>query len=366
MKAAVLRTIHEPLSIEDLEQEAPRVGEVAVRIGVAGVCASDHHIMHGTAIQPLPIVLGHEGAGVVEEVGPGVTSVKPGDRCIISFIPSCGHCSRCRSGSPQLCDTHGATGSRQFDGTTRLRDAGGAEVFQMAKVGLFSERIITPAQACAPLPEGVPMEVAALIGCSVTTGYGSVVNTPGIQPGCTVAVWGVGGVGLHAIQAARVLNASRIIAVDVSESKLQFATQFGATDRVDASQVDPVEAIRALTGGGVQFSYDMFGSITTTQQAVDSLGKNGVAVIAGLAPVGDRGGIDLVDLVRNQKRVMGAFYGGASPHETFRTLCDLYLRDEVLVDEIIQRRYPLEEINEGFAALERGENGRGVIVFENN
>jgi S-(hydroxymethyl)glutathione dehydrogenase/alcohol dehydrogenase len=365
MKAAVLREIHQPMTIEDLEQEAPHVGEVVVRVGAAGVCASDHHIMHGTAIQPLPIVLGHEGAGIVEAVGPGVSAVKPGDPCIMSFVPNCGHCSKCRSGSPQLCDSHFATGSRQFDGTTRLRDANGTDIYQMAKVGVFAERIVTPQQACAPLPEGVPMEVAALIGCSVTTGYGSVVNTPGIGPGATVAVWGVGGVGLHAIQAARILNASRIIAVDVSESKLQFATQFGATDRVDASVVNPVDEIRALTGGGVQFAYDMYGSVTTSQQAVDSLGKNGVAVIAGLAPVGDRAGIDLVDMVRNQKRVMGAFYGGSSPHEMFRTLCDLYLRDEILIDEIIQRRYPLEEINEGFAALERGENGRGVIVFDN-
>lgn len=364
MKAAVLRAPRTPLVIEELQQDPPRAGEVLVRMGAAGVCASDHHVMEGTALLPLPCVLGHEGAGTVEAVGPGVTSVKPGDRCILSFVSNCGHCTSCRSGHPQLCDTNALTGPRQFDGTVRLRDREGGEVFQMSKLGVFSDTLVAPAQACFPIPDAVSMDVAALMGCSVTTGYGSLVHTPGVRPGMTVAVFGVGGVGIHAVQAAQVLNASRVIAVDISESKLEFATRFGATDRVDATATDPVEAIRDLTGGGVQFAVDAFGSVETTQQAVDCLTKNGLAIIAGLAPVGDRAGIDLVDLVRKQKRVMGAYYGGASPHETFRAVLDLYLRGELQVDEVIQRRYPLDEINEGFAALERGENGRGVIVFE--
>jgi len=349
--------------IEDLVQQEPQAGEVLVKMGAAGVCASDHHVIHGTAIVPLPCVLGHEGAGTIEAVGPGVTGLKPGDRCILSFVINCGHCRMCRTGHPQLCDTNAITGARQFDGTTRLRDANGAEVFQMSKIGVFSERIVAPAQACFPIPEEVPMEVAALMGCSVPTGYGTVVNAPGVKPGMTVAVFGVGGVGLNAVQAARIMNASRIIAVDISESKLEFATRFGATDRVDASAGDPVEQIRDLTGGGVEFAFDTFGSGETTRQAVDSLGKNGLAVIAGLAPLGDHAPIDLVDLVRRQKRVMGAYYGSASPHESFRTVVELYLRGELLGDELVQRRYPLDEINEGFEALERGENGRGVIVF---
>ncbi len=366
--AAVLRSTTEGLRVETLEGEPPRAGEVRVRMGAAGVCASDHHVIHGTALLPLPAVLGHEGAGIVEEVGPGVTGLRAGDRCILSFVSNCGHCRQCRSGSPQLCDTNALTGPRQFDGTSRLRDASGGEVFQMSKLGVFADSAVVPAQACFPIPEDVPMDVAALIGCSVTTGYGTVAHAPGIRPGATVAVFGVGGVGLHAVQAARILNASRVIAVDVAESKLQFATQFGATDRVDASTVDPVEAIRDLVAshgtGGVDFAFDTFGSAVSTQQAVDSLGKNGVAVIAGLAPVGERAGIDLVDLVRKQKRVVGAYYGSASPHETFRSVVDLYLRGALLVDEVVQRRYPLARINDGFADLERGENGRGVIVFE--
>ena len=363
MQAAVLRAARTSLVIEDLVQEEPRAGEVAVRMGAAGLCASDQHVIHGTAILPLPCVLGHEGAGTVEAVGPGVTHLKPGDRCILSFVSNCGHCRSCLGGHPQLCDTNAATGPRQFDGTTRLRDAAGADVYQMAKLGVFAERIIAPAQACYPIPDAVPMAVAALMGCCIATGYGTVVNAPGVRPGMTVAVFGAGGVGLNAVQAARIMNASRIIAVDISESKLEFAARFGATDRVDASAGDPAEQIHALTGGGVEFAFDTYGSIETTRQAVDALGKNGLAVIAGLAPLGDRAPIDLVDLVRRQKRIMGAYYGSASPHETFRTIVDLYLRGALMGDELVQRRYPLDRINEGFEALERGENGRGVIDF---
>ncbi len=363
MHAAVLRYPGSPLVIEDLKQEEPHAGEVAVRMGAAGICASDHHVIRGTAIVPLPCVLGHEGAGTVEAVGPGVTSVKPGDRCILSFVSHCGSCHQCLTGHPQLCDTNAVTGSRQFDGTTRLSDANGQEVFQMSKIGVFSERIIAPAQACFPIPEEVPMDVAALMGCSIPTGYGTVVNAPGVHPGMTVAVFGVGGVGLNAIQGARIMNASRIIAVDISETKLEFATRFGATDRVDASAGDPVQQIRELTGGGVEFAFDTFGSGDTIRQAVDAVGKNGVAVIAGLAPIGDRAPLDAVDLVRRQKRLVGAYYGSASPHESFRTVVELYLRGQLMGDELVQRRYPLDQINEGFEALERGENGRGVIVF---
>ena len=364
MKAAVLRADVHHLAIEDLEIEAPRAGEVLIRAGAAGICASDQHVIHGTATLPLPCVLGHEGAGTVEAVGPGVTNLKPGDRCVLSFVSNCGHCRMCRTGSPQLCETNAVTGVRQYDGTARLHDRSGAEVFQMSKLGVFAELYVAPVQACYPMPDGVPMDVAALIGCSVTTGFGSVVNAPGIAPGATVVVFGCGGVGLNSIQAARLLHASRVIAVDVSQEKLEFAARFGATDCVNATNTDAVQAIRELTQGGVDFAFDTFGSPETTRQAAASLRRNGVAVIVGLAPVGSTASIDLVDLVRAQKTVVGAYYGSASPHETFRTVIDLYQRGDLQLDALVQRRYALDEINEAFAALDRGENGRGVIVFE--
>ncbi len=363
MKAAVLYGANEPLRIAELEQQDPAPGEVLVRMAAAGVCASDHHVMHGTAALPTPVVLGHEGAGVVEAVGEGVTAVKPGDRCILSFVSNCGHCRMCRSGSPQLCDTNAATGAKQYDGTTRLRDGEGTEILQMSKLGTFSESIICPQQACLPVPDDVPMEVAALIGCCVTTGVGGVINQPGIEAGAKMAVFGCGGVGLNVIQGARLMNASQVIAVDIIEHKLRFAEQFGATHTVDASATDAAEAVRELSGGGVDFAFDAFGGAETLVAAVESLRKNGTAVLIGLAPVGDRAEIDMVDLVRGQKRIVGSYYGSASPHVTFAKVVEFYRQGKIDVDALITRRHPLEEINEAFELLAGGADGRGVIVF---
>ena len=364
MKAAVLYEPNQPLRIEEIDQEPPKAGEVRVRMGVAGICASDIHVMHGTAAMPLPVVLGHEGAGTVVEVGEGVTSVQPGDRCILSFVSNCGHCRSCRSGDPQLCDTNAATGARQFDGTVRLRK-GDVEIHQMAKLGVFAESIVIPQQACFKIPDEVPLHVAALIGCCVTTGVGGVINQPAAQPGATVAVFGCGGVGLNALQGAQLMNASRIIAVDIYDHKLEFAYKFGATDVVNAREVDAVDAIRELTGGGVDLAFDTFGSALTTSQAVNSLRKKGTAVVIGLDPVGDTAPIDMVDMVRNQKTLVGSYYGSASPHESFEKLVEFYLKGKLDVDSLVARTYSLDQINEGFDALARGEDGRGIIKFEN-
>ena len=363
-RAAVLYRANEPHQIRDLQMEEPHAGEVRVRMGAAGICASDHHVMEGLTSLPLPSVLGHEGAGTVEAVGPGVTNVQPGDRCILSFVSNCGHCSSCRRGHPNLCDTNMATGSRQYDGSTRLTDPEGQEILQMAKIGVFAERLVGPARACYPMPDDVSMEVAALIGCCVTTGVGAVVNTPDVQPGTTVAVFGCGGVGLNVIQGAALMNASRIIAVDIHDHKLEFARGFGATDTVNATQVDAVKAVHELSDGGADFAYDVFGSSETTRNAVNSLRKGGTAVVVGLAAAEESAPIDLVDLVRNQKRILGCYYGFVSPHESFRTMVDLYRSGRLNIDGLIQRRYRLEEIDTAYEALARGENGRGVIVFD--
>jgi S-(hydroxymethyl)glutathione dehydrogenase/alcohol dehydrogenase len=351
------------MPVIELKQQPPRSGEVKVRIGAAGICASDHHVITGTAKFPLPIVLGHEGAGIVEEVAPDVTSVKPGQRVVLSFVPSCGYCRSCRSGLPQLCDTHRATGVRQFDGSTRLKDAEGREVFQYTKMGVFGETIVTPQQACSAMPDDVPMDVASLIGCSVTTGVGAVINQPGIRAGMTVAVFGCGGVGLNVLQGARLINASRVIAVDVHDHKLEFAYKFGATDVVNARSQDAPKVIRDLTGGGVDFAFDSFGSARTSAAAYDSTRKAGTTVIVGLAPDGEKAPFDLVDMVRNQKTIVGSYYSSASPHETFRKIIGFYQSGKIDIASVIVRRYTLDQINEGFDALARGEDGRGVIMF---
>lgn len=363
MKAAVLFESNEPMPVMDLDQSEPKPGEVRVRMGAAGVCASDYHVMTGNNPAPMPIVLGHEGAGVVEAVGPGVTSVKSGDRCVLSFVANCGHCRSCRTGLSNLCDTNRETGTRQYDGTFRLHTADGTEVHQYAKLGVFAESIVVPQQACYPMPDDVPMEVAALIGCSVTTGVGGVINQPGMRAGMTVAVIGAGGVGLNALQGAKLMNATKIIAVDIFDHKLEFAYKFGATHVVNSKAQDPVAAIQELTDGGVDFAFDTFGHKTTTEQAYGATRKGGTTVVIGLAPDGMTGEIPLVDLVRNQKTLVGSYYGSASPHETFGKLLDFYLQGRIDVAGLVTRSYRLEEINEAYAALARGEDGRGVIVF---
>ena len=362
MKAAVLTEIDRPLEIMDLRQDPPRAQEVRVKTEVAGLCASDYHVMKGTAIQPVPIVLGHEGAGIVTEVGEGVTRVKPGDRCILSFVSNCGHCRQCRTGNPQLCDTNLETGPRQYDGTYRLHD-GDTDIGQMSKLGVFGESLVAPQQAAHPIPDGVPMHVAALIGCCVTTGVGSVINMPAARVGMTVAVFGCGGVGLSVIQGARLFNASRIIAVDVHDHKLEFSYKFGATDVVNSREQDPVEAIRDLSGGGVDMAFDSFGSAQTTNNAVLALRKAGTAVMIGLGHVGETAPIDMVEFLRNQKSLVSSYYGAASPHETFDKLVGFYLKGQLDVDSLVTRTYSLDEINEGFAALVRGEDGRGIIRY---
>ena len=213
------------------------------------------------------------------------------------------------------------------------------------------------------MPDAVPMHVAALIGCCVATGVGAVINSAAARPGATVAVFGCGGVGLNAIQGARLMNASRIIAVDIYDHKLEFTYKFGATDVVNSRETDPVEAIRVLTGGGVDMAFDTFGSAVTTANAVKSLAKSGTAVLVGLGAVGETAPIDMVDMVRNQKSLVGSYYGSRSPHETFDALVDFYLKGSLDVESLIARTYSLAQINDGFDALERGEDGRGIIRF---
>ena len=363
MRAAVLYETNQPLRLSDLEQDPPKTGEVKVSVDVAGLCHSDYHFTKGHAVLPLPLVAGHEGSGTVVDVGECVERVMPGDRCILSFVSNCGHCRLCRTGRPNICETNIKTGVRQYDGTVRLHDADGNEVYQMGKLGLFAETIVIPQQACHPVPDEVPMDVAALIGCCVTTGTGAVINNPAAQPGMTVAVFGCGGVGLNVVQGARLLNARRIVAVDVLDHKLEFSYKFGATDVVNSREVDPVEAIKEITGDGVDMAFDAFGSAGTTSAAFESLRPGGTAVLIGLGAVGESAPIDMVEMVRAQKTLMGSYYGSASPHESFKKIVDFYLAGKLDVESLIRQSYRLDQINEGFEAIARGEDGRGVIDF---
>ena len=363
MKAAVMYKPSFPLEIVDLSIENPKAGEVLVKIDATGLCASDHHVIEGVLPYPTPIVLGHEASGTIEKLGPGVSNLEVGDRCIFSFIPSCGFCFNCRSGIGHLCTNHRTDTNRHYDGTLRLKDNSGNEIYQMHKLGSFAEQQVVSEQSCFKIPDGVPSEVGALMGCCVATGIGGVINIPGVKIGSTMAVFGCGGVGLNVIQGAKLLNATQIIAVDVHDHKLEFAYKFGATHVINAKNEDAVEAIQEISKGGVDYAFDSFGSSKVMEQVMDSIKMGGTGVIVGVAPFGEKVAVDMVDMIRAEKKLYAAFYGSKTPHETFKTIVDLYISQKIDVDSMIRETYSLDQINEGFKAIETGEDGRGVIVF---
>jgi S-(hydroxymethyl)glutathione dehydrogenase / alcohol dehydrogenase len=363
MKAAVLYETNQPLVIEDIQIDPPQANEVKVKIAVAGVCRSDLHFMKGEAIIATPAVLGHEGSAVVMEVGPGVTNVEPGDHVILSFAPYCGYCVSCLTGHSNACDTHQKGAAKMFDGTSRIH-INGQDLSQMGKVGCFGEEAIVPATGVSKIDPSMSLRAAALIGCSVTTGVGTVIYAAGVTPGSTVAVIGCGGVGLNVIQGARIAGATRIIAVDINDAALEFAGKFGATESVNPNAGDPVKAIKDLTEGrGVDYAFEAFGATETMTMAFDATRKHGTAVIAGIAPVGEQAGIDAVALVRQEKTLKGAYYGASKPSIDFYHMIDLYKSGQLDVDGLVTRAYTLDQINEAYDDLDRGVVGRGVIDY---
>jgi S-(hydroxymethyl)glutathione dehydrogenase/alcohol dehydrogenase len=357
MKAAVLVAVNEPLVIHDLQLGELEQGEVLIKTSASGICHSDLHFIEGLWPSPLPLVLGHESAGVVEQVGPGVTNVKPGDRVVLSFIASCGRCERCVQGRPVLC-----TNTRAMGRPGRLK-MGETNVAQMSGMGAFAEYQIVSANACIPVPDDVPMEVACLIGCSVMTGVGAVTNTARIEAGSTVAVIGCGGVGLNVIQGAALAGASRIIAVDISEAKLAAARDFGATDIVDASEGDPVQKVVQMTRGGVDYAFEAIGLTKTTEQAFNMARRGGKAVVVGMLPMASQITLPGAAFL-GEKGIIGSYYGSTRQLYDMPWVMQLYRQKRLKIEELITRRYKLEQINEGFAALKNGEVNRSVIIFD--
>ena len=362
-KAAVLYRPKEPMVVEEIDVNEPKAGEVMIKLGASGICRSDYHIIVGEWSHPLPVILGHEAAGTVAKVGPGVTSVKPGDPVIISFRPSCGVCQYCTIGRPVLCQCREAAGpGRMLDGTIRF-SKNGQPIYHFATTSSFSEYSIIPESSAVPVRPEMPMDKAALVGCSVTTGVLAVFNTAKVEPGSNVVVIGTGGVGLNCIQGAKIAGAAKIIAVDMLDSRLDFAQQFGASHSVNAAKEDPVQAVRRLTGDGADFSFDAFGSAKTTRQAYDMIRSGGTCTIVGMAPDGEDMVIPARALPATEKTIKGSYYGSVRPRVDMPKLVDLYLDGKLKLDELVTATYTLDEINEGFAALERGEGARGVIVY---
>jgi S-(hydroxymethyl)glutathione dehydrogenase / alcohol dehydrogenase len=357
MKAAVLWERRTPLKIEEIDLADLKPGEARVRMMASGVCHSDlHHINRETPF-PTPVVLGHEGAGVVEAVAPDVTSVKPGDRVIIMFGSKCGKCHFCNSGEDYLCTTPMPDYPRFLHKGDRIT--------QLLGVGSFAEYSNVMASNLVIAPDEVPIECAALLACGVTTGLGAVVNTARVEPGANVAVIGVGGVGMNVVQGAALAGASRVIAVDIVERKLELAHQFGATHLINASETDPVQAIKDLTHGrGADFVFEVIGRPNTIKQAYDAARNGGTAVVVGLGAADEEVSFNLAELMRTGKAIQGCFYGSVRPHMDVPRYIDMYLNGKIKIDQLISRRFKLEQINEAFDALRAGEVARGVIMYE--
>jgi S-(hydroxymethyl)glutathione dehydrogenase/alcohol dehydrogenase len=362
MRAAVLFEQRKPLGIEEVELAKPRDGEVMVRMVASGVCHSCLHAADGSWASPkLPMVLGDEGAGVVEQVGPGVKTLAPGDHVILSWAPTCGRCRYCVTGRPVLCERRPPAGC-MYDGTTRMT-LRGQPVYHYATVATFGSVTVVPENCAIPIRQDMPLDKAALIGCSVTTGLCSVLNIGKVPAGASMAVFGTGGIGLNAIQGGPISNAYPVIAVDVNDNKLEYAREFGATHLVNSARENPVEAIKKITNGGVSYAFVAVGHPQAAEQAFESLERGGTCVVIGLPPTGSRISIDPGLLVGPMRVLRGSSYGDARTFVDFPRLVDLYLNGKLKLDELITRRYDVSETNEAFRALAAGEVARSILTF---
>jgi S-(hydroxymethyl)glutathione dehydrogenase/alcohol dehydrogenase len=360
MKAAVLRQVNEPLEIEDIQHGDPGPREVLIRTVAAGVCHSDMHFVNGSYPHQMPVVLGHESAGVVEAVGADVTYVKPGDHVITCLSAFCGHCEHCLTGHMSLCNEPEL--QRASDQPSRLAKDG-ERVEQFMNLSSFAEYMLVHEHAIAKIREDMPLDRAALIGCGVTTGVGAVIHTAAIEPGTNVAIIGCGGVGLSAINGAAIAGAARIIAIDMLDSKLELARKFGATDVINATENDPIKTVREMTGGGVHYSFEAIGLAQTAQQAFKMLNFGGTATIIGMIPVGTQVEIHGPEFLMERK-LQGSNMGSNRFRVDMPRYVDFYLQGRLHLDDLISQRIKLEDVNEGLAALETGEVARSVIMFE--
>jgi S-(hydroxymethyl)glutathione dehydrogenase/alcohol dehydrogenase len=365
-RAAVMYAPNTPFQIVDIDVAEPKAGEALVRVAASGVCHSNLHFMHGTIPSPFPIIFGEEGIGVVEAVGPGVTSVEPGDHVIMLFRAHCGNCFYCVRGRPTLCD-FGApirSSGHLVDGTSRFRQ-GDQEIFHFAGVSSFSEYSVVPEQGLLKIRRDVPLDVAVLIACSVTSGAGPLLFGLPVEAGSSVLVIGAGGVGLNAVQGAVLAAANPIIVADVVPAKLELARQLGATHTINSREDDVVGTVRSLTDGrGIDYALEVIGRTETMQTAFDATRKGGTVVVIGLCGPDVRWPISPLALVTQEKTVRGVTYGSVNIRKDVPTLIDLYLAGRLKLDELISRRFKLDEINHAFEMLERGEVARGVIVFD--
>jgi S-(hydroxymethyl)glutathione dehydrogenase/alcohol dehydrogenase len=360
MRAAVHRRSGDVPTIEEVELDAPKHGEVSLRMAASGVCRSDWHAIRGIHPHPVPVILGHEGSGVVETVGDGVDGLAPGDHVVCSWIPYCGTCPRCASGRPALCERLGPFDDGFLgDGTTRFHV--GAERIHHNVPSSFAERSVVPASTAIKVDASLPLEEVALLGCAVMTGVGAVINTARVRPGDTVVVIGCGGVGLSIVQGARVAGAGAIVAVDVVDAKLELASALGATVTI-RSAGDVAPRISAATDGGADFAFEALGRAETIELATRVTRPGGTAVLVGMAPPDVRVPLPALDVTVQERTVTGSWYGSAVPPRDFPMLAGLLARGELRVEPLIARRIGLDDLGDALGRFAGGEETRSVIV----
>ena len=361
MRAAVLTEQPGPLRIEDLQVDEPGIGEVLVRVVAAGLCHSDLHFMEGKFRTALPAVLGHESAGVVEAVGPGVTAVAPGDHVVCCTSVWCGRCRHCRAGNTHRCRDREAT-CRSADDAPRLSRPDGTPVEQFSFLGGFAEKMLVHETAVVAVSPAIPLDRAAMLGCGVLTGTGAVFRTAEVRPGDRVCVVGLGGIGLAAVQAARICGAGQVIAVDLSARKLDLALRMGASHVVDASEAANVVAeVKLLSDGGVDHSFEAIGLRSTAEQAYRMLDVGGTATIIGMIKEAlEVRGMDLLF----EKKLQGSLMGSNRFRADIPRLVDYYLDGRLMLDEMLSGHISLDEVNEGYEAMKRGDVDRTVIAME--
>jgi len=365
MKAAILRDDSGSLDIEDVTIDKPDRNEVLIQTVASGLCHSDLHFIDGSwaMLAMYPMLLGHEAAGIVQAVGDDVVGIDIGDHVITCLSMFCGHCDRCLTGHSYICSERGEVQDRPQGQKPRITDGDGVSVNQFTGIGSFGQEMLVHQNGVVQISPEMPLDRAALIGCGVTTGVGAVFRSAEVKPGSTVAVVGCGGVGISSIQGAHLAGARQIIAVDLEEQKLDWATQLGATHTVNPNDGDPVAQVLELTGGGVDYSFEAIGLKLTAEQAYGMIRPGGLATVMGMIPPGVNLEIPGTDLFLSAKRLQGSIMGSNNFKVDMPHLCDLYLGGRLKLDEMVSRTITLEEINDGFDAMKNGEVVRAVIDF---
>jgi S-(hydroxymethyl)glutathione dehydrogenase / alcohol dehydrogenase len=361
MKAAILRAAHTPMTIETVELDGPRPEEVRIRIAASGLCHSDYHVMSGDLGSAFPIVLGHEASGVVEAVGSNVRDFAPGDRVVTCTSIYCGHCGECQAGHNHLCGNKPVRKNPQVNSPISQN---GQPIQAFCNLGAFAEEMVVHQTAVSKLPDGMPLDIASVLGCAVLTGIGSVTEGAQVKPGSKVVVLGCGGVGLNVVQGARLAGAAQIIAVDINPAKLELARAFGATDIVEGGE-DAAERVMELTGGGANYVFEVVGIPALQRQGFLMLRKRGTLVLVGLPKMGSELSVPALPLIVKEARVIGSNMGSVPFQRVIPTYAQLYLDRRLTLDPLISDRIALEDINLGYERLIAGETARSVIVFGN-